>query len=167
MDRFTLEQVNKSKEEIKTMSKTWALYAGVLLVAAGMGSVALAQNAPQTAQSAPAAGGVLARGQFSEDPDLRCDLLEVKRLSGGALIVRWRIINTAGQTEGLTASKPKTIRYDFDWVKLYYIDPAENKKDQFQTDTAGSSILEVVYGDLKAGNQRLNRAKFPAPPATS
>jgi hypothetical protein len=93
--------------------------------------------------------------------------LEAKRVSGGALLVRWRIINTAGQTAGLTASKPKTIRYNFDWSELFYIDPAENKKYQFLTDSAGNRILQVWYGDLEAGQQRLNWAKFPAPPSTS
>jgi len=147
------------------MNKIWLLYAGALVLAMGTGPVVVAQNPPQSAR--PAGGTVLATGQYSDDPDLQCDLLEVKRVSGGALLVRWRIINTAGQTGGLTASKPKTIRYNFDWSELFYIDPAENKKYQFLTDSAGNRILLVWYGDLEAGQQRLNWAKFPAPPTTS
>jgi hypothetical protein len=147
------------------MNKISLLYAGAFLLAAGTESVVLAQNPPQTNRSA--AGTILATGQYSDDPDLQCDLLEVKRVSGGALLVRWRIINTAGQTGGLTASKPKTIRYNFDWSELFYIDPAENKKYQYLTDSAGNKILQVWWGDLEAGQQRLNWAKFPAPPTTS
>ena len=110
---------------------------------------------------------VLATAQFSEDPDLRCEILEVKRVSGGALLVGWRLINTAGQPGGLVASSPKAIHYNFGWDQLYLIDPAENKKYQFLTDSAGNRILEVFYGNLEGGKQRLNWAKFPAPPATS
>jgi hypothetical protein len=100
---------------------------------------------------------------------LRCDLLEVRRVSGGALTVKWRIVNTAGAqaSGGLTASQPKVINYDFSWPEIYYIDPAENKKYAFLTDAEGNRILDVFYGNLPAGQQRGNWAKFPAPPPTS
>lgn len=126
---------------------------------------------PPTTQSAPvAAQAILASAQYSADPDLRCDLLEVKRVSGGALRIRWRIVNTAGgqQQTGLVAGgQPKSIGYDFSWGDLYYIDPAENKKYNFLTDAEGNRILEVWWGHLPAGEQRLNWAKFPAPPPTT
>lgn len=126
---------------------------------------------PPASQSAPvAAPAVLASAQYSADPDLRCDLLEVKRVSGGALRIRWRIVNTAGtqQQTGLVAGgQAKSIYYDFGWPELYYIDPAENKKYSFLTDSEGNRILGVFMGSLAAGEQRLNWAKFPAPPPTS
>jgi len=135
-------------------------------------SAAPAQTAavPPATQSAPvAAQAILASAQYSLDPDLRCDLLEVKRVSGGALRIRWRIVNTAGaQQTGLVAgSQPKSIGYDFSWGDIYYIDPAENKKYNFLTDAEGNRILEVWWGTLPAGEQRLNWAKFPAPPPTT
>lgn len=121
----------------------------------------------QPAQAIPPPAGI-ASGQFSGDPDLRCDLLEVKRVSGGALIIRWRIVNTAtAQSGGLTASQPKAIHYDFNWTEIYYIDPAENKKYGFLTDSEGNRIMDVFWGDLAGGQQRANWAKFPAPPPTS
>lgn len=124
---------------------------------------------PAAAPAQPAPANVIASGQYSADPDLRCDLLEVKRVSGGALIIRWRIVNTAGAqaSGGLTASQPKVIRYDFNWPEIYYIDPAENKKYGFLTDAEGNRIIDVFWGDLSAGQQRGNWAKFPAPPPTS
>lgn len=126
-------------------------------------AAAPAQGAPM---SVPAA---IASATFSEDPALRCDLLEVKRVSGGALRIRWRVVNTAGaQPQGLTATTPKSIHYTFDWEELYYIDPAENKKYGYLTDAEGNRILQVFRNDnLPAGQQRENWAKFPAPPATS
>ncbi len=136
-----------------------------------------AQPAPAASAAAVSAGpaaavpsaAVIASGQYSADPDLRCDLLEVRRVSGGALIVKWRLVNTAGaQASGsLTASQPKKINYDFHWEQIYYIDPAENKKYAYLTDAEGSRILDVFYGDLPAGQQHGNWAKFPAPPPTS
>ena len=115
-------------------------------------------------------GTVIASAQYSADPNLRCDLLEVRRVSGGALLVRWRLINAAGapQSNGLVAgAAPKAIHYDFDWPQLYYTDPAENKKYAFLTDSENNRVLDVWYGDLPPGEQRLQWAKFPAPPATS
>jgi hypothetical protein len=135
---------------------------------------------PSTAASVPAApppsaapispGTVIATGQYSADPNLRCDLLQVRRVSGGALLVRWRLFNAAGapQSNGLVAgAAAKPIHYDFGWGDLYYTDPAENKKYAFLTDSEGNKVLDMWWGDLQPGDQRLQWAKFPAPPATS
>ena len=148
--------------------------AAVAAVVVAIGMAAFAQDArPQNAQ-APVAAVVLGTSEFRNDPDLRCDLLEVKRISGGALLIRWRIINAAGQTTaaggGFANPTPaKTIRYpDFNWEQLYYIDPAENKKYLPLTDSANNRILEMSWNlDLAPGQQRLNWAKFPAPPPGS
>ena len=111
--------------------------------------------------------GALASGQYSADPDMRCDLLEVKRVSGGTLMIRWRIVNTTAKSGGLTGANGKIIRYTFSWNDVYYIDPAENKKYQFLTDSGGNRILDIFEGDLAAGEQRLSWARFPAPPESS
>ena len=151
------------------MTRVGISFAAMALVLGLAGSAVEAQQA--TVQLAQASGGVLASGQYSQDPDLRCDLLEVKRVSGGALLVRWRVVNTAGQGGGgaglVASTSAKPIRYDFGWHELFYIDPAENKKYQYLTDSGGNKILEVWYGDLAPGQQRMNWAKFPAPPPAS
>jgi hypothetical protein len=128
-----------------------------------------AQPAGAPAQAAPAAApaGVIATGEYSADPDLRCDLMEVKRVSGGAVLVKWRVVNAAQAAGGLTASAPKKINYDGHWGDLYYIDPAENKKYSYLTDAGGQGIVDVYWGDIAAGQQRGYWAKFPAPPPTS
>ena len=135
-------------------------FPGILLLVA-----AAALSGEAVAQTAPA--GVLASAEFSNDPNLRADLLEVKRASGGALNVRWRVVNTAGQPGGLTATQGKPISYTFSWSQLYYIDPAENKKYGFLTDSGGNRILQVFEGNYNPGQQRVNWAKFPAPPPSS
>lgn len=114
-----------------------------------------------------AAAEVLATAEYSDDPELKAELLEVKRVSGGALLIRWRIVNGAGGAGGLNAEEGKQINYSFGWEELFFIDPAENKKYSFLVDTEGSRILDVFYGNLEAGEQRANWAKFPAPPASS
>jgi hypothetical protein len=125
--------------------------------------------------SAPAAAPMsgqnpIASAQYSGDPDLRADLMEVKRNSGGSLTAKWRVVNTSGGSgqSGLVAgSSGKEIYYNFAWDDLYYIDPAENKKYNFLKDAEGKRIVDVFEGSYKPGQQRLNWAKFPAPPAGS
>ena len=132
-------------------------------------SAAPAQTAavPPATQSAPvAAQAVLASAQYSADPDLRCDLLEVKRVSGGGVRIKWRLVNTSEKT---MTTEGKSVYYNWSgWESLYYVDPAENKKYESLTDTEGKRILDVVYGHtFKAGEQMAQWAKFPAPPPTS
>lgn len=115
------------------------------------------QTAVQSAtQITPTATG-LGSNQYSANPGIRCDLLEVKRVSGNALLVRWRVVNT-----GATASS-----YGFQWENLYYIDPAENKRYSYLTDSEGNKILHTKEGSLQPSEQWLSWAKFPAPPPTS
>ncbi|MBI4274750.1 MAG: hypothetical protein HY659_08640 [Rhizobiales bacterium] len=140
----------------RTMLSAIILLAGLTVVIIMLGQ-ALAQSEQK----------VLASAEFSNDPNLRCDLLEVKRVSGGALNIRWRIVNTVGQAGGLTGTPGKPISYGFSWNEFYYIDPAENKKYSYLTDSGGNRILQVFEGQYVAGQQRVNWAKFPAPPATS
>ena len=99
---------------------------------------------------------MIASAQYSNDPNLRCDVLEVKRVSGGALLARWRFVNTG----------TKPVSYDFSWDDIYYIDPAGNKKYNFLT-IDGKRILDQWWGTLQPGEQRVVWAKYPAPPATS
>jgi hypothetical protein len=116
--------------------------------------------APDPASAAappqPKPGSVIASAQYSNDPNLRCDVLEVKRVSGGALLARWRFVNAGA----------KPVAYDFSWDDIYYIDPAGNKKYNFLT-IDGKRILDQWWGTLQPGEQRVVWAKYPAPPATS
>lgn len=127
----------------------------------------VAQPATAPAAPAPAPAAVLASGEFSNDPQLRCDILEVKRVSGGSLTIRWRLVNTVGQPQGMVAAEPKNIYYTYSSPQLYYTDPAENKKYGYLSDSQGNKLIQVYEGYYKPGQQTVNWAKFPAPPATS
>jgi hypothetical protein len=118
----------------ETMRRLWIAGAAVALVS-------LTSLSPAGAQQA-SPGSPLASAEYSQDPTLRCELLEAKRVSGGALLVRWRIVNGAGAgAGGLVATTAKPIRYSFHWEELFFIDPSENKRYQFLTDSAGHKIL--------------------------
>jgi hypothetical protein len=133
----------------------------------GLAGLLAALSTAPSALAQPAADKVLASGQYANDPDLRCDILEVKRVSGGALNIRWRVVNTSAQPGGLAATSGKPIAYNYSWNQLYYTDPAENKKYGYLTDTAGNRIVQMYEGQYAPGQQRMNWAKFPAPPPGS
>ncbi len=126
-----------------------------------------APAAAAPAAAAPAAASaVIASETYSGDSGLRCDLLEVRRVSGGAVRIKWRLVNTSEKT---MTTEGKSIYYTWNgWENLYYVDPAENKKYESLTDTEGHRILDVASGhSFKAGEQLAQWAKFPAPPSTS
>ena len=125
---------------------------------------------PAAAAPARAPGTVIASTEYREDSNIRADLLEVKRVSGGALYVKWRVTNATPppQQAGLTASsEAKPINYTYGWDDLYYVDPAENKKYEYLKDSEGNRILDIWYGNLAPGESKTSWAKFPAPPPTS
>jgi hypothetical protein len=126
-----------------------------LVVSLLTAAVAVAQAWPGAALTQTSA--VIASDTFSGDSNLRCDLLDVKRVSGGAVRIKWRMTNTGA----------KEIYYNFDWNELYFVDPAENKKYGVLTDTEGQRILDVFWGTFKPGEQKVQWAKFPAPPIGS
>jgi hypothetical protein len=125
---------------------------------------AQAAGAPQTATPAP-----LASQQYNQNSDLRCDVLEVRRVSGGALLIRWRLIRAAAAAGGglVAGQQPATIYHNWVWDGVYFTDPAENKKYEGLKDSAGQWISQ---GDAKyyaPGDQQGVWMKFPAPPPSS
>lgn len=145
--------------EVPAASDTSAQSAPATTTPAADTAPATTPAAAPAAAVAPAVapGTVIASETYSKDPNVRADLTEVRRVSGGALLVKWRTTNT-GQSN---------VYYDFSWDDLYYVDPAENKKYEYLKDSEGNRIIDVAWGTLKPGEQRSNWAKFPAPPPTS
>jgi len=139
----------------------------VVAAVAAVGVAAFPDDAG--AQQVAQAPAPLATAQYNNDPALQCDVVEVKRVSGGALSIRWRLTNTAGSSAGgLTATAPsKPINYSFHWDEIYYIDPAENKKYTIITDPSNNRVAGIFEGEIAAGQQRGSWAKFAAPPPSS
>ena len=125
--------------------------------------------APAPAQPAAPAQNVLASQEYSESPNLRCDILEVKRVSGGVLLIKWRLSRPpVAAASGLTApAADNNIAHRFSWSDVYFTDPAENKKYSGLKDSAGNWIGQGDNKNYGAGEQQVVWMKFPAPPATS
>lgn len=125
--------------------------------------------APAPAQPpAPPPQKALASQEYSQDPELRGDVLEVKRVSGGALLIKWRLSKPASSGgAGLAAGSEKKIYHSFSWADVYVMDPAENKKYSGLKDTGGSWIGQGGSKNYGAGEQQVMWMKFPAPPAAS
>jgi hypothetical protein len=117
---------------------------------------------------ADAAPAVLARQPFNSDPDLTCEVLEVRRVSGGAVLLKWRLVR-ASATSGSAVAGEKGIWHNWSWADVYFTDPAENKKYSGLKDTAGSWLAQGPFGghSYKPGGQQAMWMKFPAPPETS
>jgi hypothetical protein len=120
--------------------------------------------APQAATPAS-----LASQQYNQNPDLRCDVLEVRRVSGGAVLVRWRLIRAAAAAAGglVAAQQPGAIYHTWGWEGVYFTDPAENKKYLGLKDSAGQWIGQGDAKSYSPGDQQVMWMKFPAPPASS
>ena len=137
------------------------------------GAAAPAASAPPapvaSAPAAPPAQSVLASQDFSTDPNLRGDVLEVKRVSGGALLVKWRLSRPAAASgAGLAApTDDKGIHHSFSWSGVYVTDPAENKKYSGLKDSQGSWIGQGDNKTYAPGQQQVMWMKFPAPPPGS
>jgi len=133
-------------------------------------AVTPAAPATATASEPPLpAPQVVASQPYNNNPDVRCDVMEVRRVSGGALLIRWRVIRPAAQAAaGLAAGQQQPgIYVNWAWENVYFTDPAENKKYQGLRDSAGAWLGQ---GDSKAyspGDQQMMWMKFPAPPPAS
>ena len=90
----------------------------------------------------------------------------MKRVSGGALLVRWRLIRPAAAA-GLAADASPSIYHSWNWGDVYFTDAAENKKYAGLKDSAGNWLAQGDTKYYKTGEQQAMWMKFPAPPETS
>jgi hypothetical protein len=110
--------------------------------------------------SPPTGESVLATQDYNQDPNLKCDVLQAKRASGGALLIKWRLAHRGPQ-----GSKP--IYHSFSWSDVYFTDPGESKKYLGLKDSAGSWLGQGDNKTYTSGDQQVVWLKFPAPPAKS
>ena len=124
---------------------------------------------PASAPAAAPAQPVLATQEFSEDPSLRAEVLEVKRVSGPALLIKWRLARVpAAGGSGLEAQpEAKPTHHQFSWSDVYFTEASENKKYFGLKDSAGGWIGQGENKNYTPGQQQVMWLKFPAPPETS
>ena len=147
--------------------------AGVAAPGAAAATPAAVPASPGTANTvlapvADVAPTVLARQPFHSNPGLYCEVLEIRRVSGGAVLLKWRLVR-ASATVGSAVADEKGIWHTWSWSDVYFTDPAENKKYSGLKDTAGSWLAQGPSGghSYKPGGQQAMWMKFPAPPETS
>jgi hypothetical protein len=126
-----------------------------------------AAPAPAATDQAGPTEHVLASQPYNQNPQLRCDILEVRRVSGGALLIRWREIRPGAQNAGLAAGQEQGIAHSWSWNGVYFTDPVENKKYLGLKDSAGDWLGEGNDKTYGPGDQQMMWMKFPAPPPTS
>lgn len=129
-----------------------ALAGGTLFFMAGL---ALAQS--------PAAAPVAATE--GESPGSRIEVTELKRGSGDTVMLRFTLINDAGEQLRLADLLGGVVSgYNVSGVHL--IDPVGKKKYLVVTDSQNNCVCSSNLSHALPAGQRLNLwAKFPAPPA--
>ena len=110
--------------------------------------------------SPPGGETVLATQDYNQDPNLKCDVLQVKRVSGGAVLIKWRMTRRGAQGS-------KSIYHTWGWSGVYFTDPGENKKYEGLKDSAGNWIAQGESKTYQPGDQQVVWMKFPAPPASA
>jgi hypothetical protein len=123
--------------------------------------------APAASDQAAPPQQVLASQPYNQNPQLRCDVVEVRRVSGGALLIRWRVIRPAAQNGGLAAGQEQGINHSWSWEGVYFTDPVENKKYLGLKDSTGVWLGQGDNKTYAPGEQQMMWMKFPAPPPTS
>jgi hypothetical protein len=93
--------------------------------------------------------------------------LEVRRVSGGALLLKWRLVRAAAAGGGLASNSGQAIYHNWNWSDVYFTDAAENKKYSGLKDTSGNWLAQGDAKNYKPGDQQAMWMKFPAPPETS
>jgi hypothetical protein len=135
------------------MKRHCILYSAAILVVGNIAPTSFAQSAPSANSSS--APPVLASTDDSQGAGLRCDILQVKRVSGDALLIRWKY-------DGSNLTNP----YDIPAVQPYYIDPVQHRK--YSPLMAPTVVGAFPFADrILPERQWGGWAKFPAPPTTT
>lgn len=134
--------------------------APALAVQPAVAAAAAPAGSAEPAAAPPAGESVLATQDYSQDPNLKCDVLQVKRVSGGALLIKWRMTHRGPQGS-------KEVYHAFSWSNVYFTDPAENKKYLGLKDSTDNWIAQGDNKTYHPGEQQGAWMKFPAPPAGS
>jgi hypothetical protein len=142
-----------------------AFLAGLTLLAlAATPSVLLAQ-APKSGAAAPAVKSVATAD--GENPDMRAEILELKRTSGDQLMLRFMIVNDASKPFNFSDSlaDPAFSGKDHSSVSgVHILDGANKKKHFVLRDTEGNCVCSRKLDDIAAKSRMTVWARFPAPP---
>ena len=150
-----------------------ALFAALLVLSftvtsstfAGAGDPVLLAQAGKPGAAAPAVKSIAtAEG---ENPDMRAEILELKRTSGDQLMLRFMIVNASSEafTFSDRLADPAFSGKDHSSVSGVHILDGANKKKHFVVrDAEGNCVCSRKLGEIAAQGRMTVWARFPAPP---
>jgi hypothetical protein len=123
-----------------------------------------------TSAAAPAAAATTSSGIASADgekPNIRVDVMELKRASGGTVTLKMAFVNDSDKAMGFGydyADHDHEIR-DYDTIgAVQLVDPVGKKKYFVARDSDGKCVCSTKVPDVAPHSRLSLWAKFPAPP---
>lgn len=124
---------------------------------------------PPPAPPAPAVAGLVLAKADGETPGVRLDVSEMKRGSGGTVMLKFSIVNDSDKAMdfGYNFGAKEFDIADFNSIGgVHLIDNAGKKKYLVVRDTSNSCVCSKGLKDLAPKSSVNLWAKFPAPPET-
>jgi hypothetical protein len=120
---------------------------------------------PPAPQTAPAqASGPLATTESEQNPDVRLEVRELKRTSGGTVTLKFTIFNDSSENFRIS-DQLGGITYGYNVSGVHLVDAAGKKKYQVVVDSEEKCLCSNDLSSQMEPNSRLSLwAKFPAPP---
>lgn len=118
-----------------------------------------------TSSSAPAqTSGPLATTESEQNPDVRLEVRELKRTSGGTVTLKFTIFNDSSE-QFLISDQLGGITYGYNVSGVHLIDANGKKKYQVVVDSEKKCLCSNDLAYQMEPNAKLSLwAKFPAPP---
>lgn len=120
---------------------------------------------PATAAAAPAAPANALATSDNDKGTGRAELTELKRISGGMLMLKLAIVNTGHDPMSMTFEYTDPGTSDANSVSgITLVDPVNKKKYFVVRDGANGCLCATGLKDVKPGERITAWARFPAPP---
>jgi len=132
------------------------LFSGGLLKAADQAQ----PPAPKSGSQPSSAVLATTDGEF---PDIRIEVQELKRTSGGTVTLKFAVINDSGQKFFL-GGKLGGSSYGYNVSGVDLVDAAGKKKYLVILDSEKKCLCSTIEGELEPKSRIKVYAKFPAPP---
>lgn len=135
---------------------TLFLFSGGFLMAADQAQ----PPAPKSGSQPSSAVLATTDGEFS---DIRIEVQELKRTSGGPLTLKFAVINDSGQKFFL-GGKLGGLSYGYHVSGVDLVDAAGKKKYLVILDSEKKCLCSTIEGEIEPKSRLKVYAKFPAPP---
>jgi hypothetical protein len=141
----------------------WILFSGLAVFLSSSGFLKAAnQSEPSAPKPSSQPSSVLATtdGEF---PDIRVEVQELRRTSGGTVTLKFAVINDSDQKFFL-GDKIGGLSYGYNVSGIDLIDAAGKKKYLVILDSDKKCLCSIIEGSVEPKSRIKLYAKFPAPP---